>query len=80
MHFGSLRTNPFSTVCHYLENFIFDEVPQFLIVQIAHLKAKFLYIERLWHRRFPVNFTKFLRTPLVATSESEERNMQIVFL
>ena len=29
----SLRANAFSTVCHYLENFIFDEVPQFLIVQ-----------------------------------------------
>ena len=32
MHFGSLRTNPFSTACHYLENVIFDEAPQFLIV------------------------------------------------
>ena len=34
MHFGSLRTNPFSTVCHYLENFIFDEAPQFLIFDL----------------------------------------------
>ena len=33
MDFGSLRTNPFSTVSHYLENLIFDEAPQFLIVQ-----------------------------------------------
>ena len=33
LHFESFRTNPFSTVCHYLENFVFDEVQQFLIVQ-----------------------------------------------
>ena len=33
MHFGFLRTNPFSTVCHYLKNLVFDEVQQFLIAQ-----------------------------------------------
>ena len=32
MHFGFLRTNPFSTVCHYLKNLV-DEVQQFLIAQ-----------------------------------------------
>ena len=30
MHFESLRKNPSSTVCHYLGNFIFDKVPQYL--------------------------------------------------
>ena len=32
MHFESVRTNSFSSVCHYLEDFVFDEVQQFLIV------------------------------------------------
>ena len=34
MHFGSLRRNPFSIVCHCLANFVFDEVPQFLYIYI----------------------------------------------
>ena len=48
MHFGSFKTNPFPTVCHYhyhyLENFAFDEVPQFLIAQ-HHRKIK---MEKEW--------------------------------
>ena len=29
MHFRSIRRNPFSTVCCYLENFAFDKVINF---------------------------------------------------
>ena len=38
MHFGSLRTNSLSNVCHYLEDFIFNEVPHFFIVQRNRVK------------------------------------------
>ena len=38
-------------------------VPQSLFNKIADLRLATLLKERLWHRCFPVNFVKFLRTP-----------------
>ena len=37
--------------------------------KVAGLGPATLLKKRLWHRCFPVSFVKFLRTPLVATSE-----------
>ena len=37
--------------------------------KVAGLRPATLLKKRLWHRHFPVNFAKFLRTPLVAGSE-----------
>ena len=36
--------------------------------QIIGLRPAILLRKRLWHRCFPVNFAKFIRTPLVAAS------------
>ena len=33
--------------------------------KVAGLRSAFLLRKRLWHRCFPVNFAKFLRTPFL---------------
>ena len=33
--------------------------------RVAGLRPTTLLKKRLWHRRFPVNFVKFLRTPFL---------------
>ena len=35
--------------------------------------------KRPWHRCFPVNFVKFLRTPLVAASATKNIRKSLVF-
>ena len=35
--------------------------------KVAGLRVATLFKKRLWHRCFPVNFTKFLRTPFYRT-------------
>ena len=49
-HFGSLEMNPFSTVCHYLGNFdfVFDEVPQFLIWIYIYIYITYIYIYNIY--------------------------------
>ena len=39
--------------------------------KVVGLSPATLSKKRLWHRCFPVNFVKFLRTPLVAASEQD---------
>ena len=39
--------------------------PESLFGKVAGLKADNFINERLWHRFFPVNFAKFLRTPIL---------------
>ena len=41
-------------------------MPESLFNKVAGLRAATLLEKGLWHRRFPVNFAKFLRTPPVA--------------
>ena len=42
---------------HLCQSLIFNE--------FGHLRSATLLKKRLWHRCFPVNFTKFLRTPFL---------------
>ena len=37
--------------------------------KVAGLRPATLLKKRLWHRSFPVNFVKFLRTPPAAASD-----------
>ena len=39
--------------------------------KVAGIRPPTLLKKRPWHRCFPVNFTKCLRTPLVAVSKSK---------
>ena len=38
-------------------------MPETLFYKVAGLRPATLLKKRLWHRCFPVNFAKFLRTP-----------------
>ena len=40
-------------------------VPTFSLNEVAGLRTATLLKKRLWHRCFPVNFAKFLRTPFL---------------
>ena len=40
-------------------------VPESLFNEVAGLRSATLLKKRLWHRCFPVNFAKFLRTPFI---------------
>ena len=53
---GFLRNFPKFTGKHLCLSLFFNKV--------AGLSPKTLLKKRLWHRSFPVNFAKFLRTPL----------------
>ena len=48
---------------HLSENFLFNKVKG---LRLATLSKK-----RLWHRCFPVNFTKFLRTPFLQNTPAD---------
>ena len=39
--------------------------------KVAGLRATTLLKKRLWHRCFPVNFTKFLRTPFLQNTSGQ---------
>ena len=54
---GVLRNFTKSTGKHLCQSLFFNKV--------AGLKPATLLKKRLWHRFFPVNFTKFLRTPFL---------------
>ena len=40
-------------------------MPEPLFNKVAGLRPATLLKKRLWHRRFPVNFAEFLRTPFL---------------
>ena len=54
--------------------------------KVAGLRSATLLKKKLWHRCFPVNFAKFLRTPLVQNTSTsgrlsyKERRCQTKFL
>ena len=48
-----------------LQNSQKNAVPESLFYKVAGLRPATLLKKRLWHRCFPVNFTKFLRTPFI---------------
>ena len=54
---GVLRNYTKLTGKHLCQSLFFDK--------IAGLRPATLLKKRLWHRRFSVNFAKFLRTPFV---------------
>ena len=65
------RSSRLEVLCRkrVLRNFEkFTPVPEFN--KVAGLRPVTLLKKRLWHRCFPVNFSKFLRTPSVAASEN----------
>ena len=43
-------------------------MPESLFNKVASLSPATLLKKRLWHRCFPVNFSKFLRTPFYRTT------------
>ena len=71
-------------------------MPESIFNKVAGFRPATLLKKRLWHRRFPVDFAKFLRTPfpkehlwclllmIVKLSEREIniflRNLSLVFL
>ena len=59
---GVLRNFEKFTGKHLCQSLLFNKV--------AGLKHVTLLKKRLWHSCFPVNFSKFLRTPSVAASEN----------
>ena len=54
---GALRNFAKFTGKHLCQSLFFNKV--------AGLRPATLLKKRLWHRRFPVNFTKFQRTPFL---------------
>ena len=54
---GALRNFTKFTGKHLCQSLFFNKV--------AGLRPATLLKKRLWHRRFPVNFVKFLRTPFL---------------
>ena len=48
--------------------------PESLFNKVAGLKPVTLLKKRFWHRCFPVNFAKVLRTPPVAASVNKKFN------
>ena len=55
---GVLRNTAKFTGKHLCKSLFFNKV--------AGMRPATLLKKRLWHRSFPVNFAKFLRTPLVS--------------
>ena len=52
-----------------LRNFAKTPVPESFFNKVVDLRPAILLKTRLWHRYFPVNFAKRLRTSPVAASE-----------
>ena len=56
----------------FYKNIVTKNVAKFtenhLCQSLASLRATTLLKKRLWHRCFPVNFVKFLRTPFYRTA------------
>ena len=52
-------------VLRNFEKFTGKQLRQNLFNKVAGLRPATLLKKRLWHRRFPVNFAEFLRTPFL---------------
>ena len=49
----------------FSQNLQKNPVPESILNKVADLRPATLFKKRLWHRCFPVNFAKFLRTPFL---------------
>ena len=68
---GVLRNFAKFTGKHLCQSLFFNKV--------AGLRPEFLLKKRFWHRCFPVNFAKFLRTPFLQNT-SERLLLSVSFL